>query len=155
MDVKKRLIEMADGTYVEEDTLRIAQKIAEYDPNLRLKYCAAVGSPGDAPYRLVELCPDGVERIVFDIWELDDRVMDKLHEADNQRRDVQGLLDVANQQAKNEEVRRFRELKEEQDGIAEAIIKNNKSVFRFHNPITGDKVTVHENKPVEVESNER
>lgn len=150
MDVKQRLIEMADGTYVEHDTLRIAERIQEYDPNLSLKYCATPDNLTDAPFILVELCKDGIERIVFEIWELDERVLEKIYAADNQYQSIEDMLTKTNEQAKKEQNRRYTELKDEQDAIAEAIIKTDKETYTFDNPATGDKVKVHQSRPVEV-----
>jgi hypothetical protein len=93
MDVTKRLIEMADGSYVEEDVLNVVEKVRAYDPNLRVKYVdPALADPEDPPYKILELCPDGIERVVFGVWVLNELVLERLYAADNARRNV--LFDV-------------------------------------------------------------
>jgi hypothetical protein len=149
MDVKKRLIEMADGTVVESDVLRIAEKIQEYDENLILKYCAQPDSLTDAPYRLVEICRDGLERTVFDIWELDDRVLERLYAADTKHRDIQAMIEGENEKARKDQNRRYQELKDETDNIIGAVLKSDKQSYTFDNPITGNRVKVHQDRPAE------
>lgn len=153
MDVKQRLIEIADGVYVERDTLRIAEKIQEYDANLRLKYCANPESLSDAPYKLVELCPDGIERVVFDIWELDDRVIERLYAADTRYQDIQAMLEGTNAAAKADAKRRYKELQDEATDIAKSIVKSAKDTYKVQDPYTGNKLIIRENLPVEVEPN--
>ena len=149
-DVKQKLIQLAEGVYVEQDALRIAEKIQEYDPNLRLKYCAEYSSLSDAPYKLVELCPDGVERIVFDIWELDDRVIEKLYAADTKYQDINAMLDKKNEAARKDERRRYKELTDEANDIAKSVFNSSKDTYRFTDPLTGRKMKIHAGRPVEV-----
>lgn len=152
-DTRERLIQLADGVYVERDTLRIAEKIQEYDPNLRLKYCAQPESLSDAPYKLVEICKDGIERVVFDIWELDDRVIEKLYAADTRYQDINAMLDSANEKAKKDENRRYKELQDEANEIAHSIFKSDKDTYKLNDPVTGKSLKVHAHRPVEVENN--
>ncbi len=151
MDVRKRLIEMADGSLVEEDALRIAQKIAEYDDNLRLKYCAREADLTDAPYKLVEICKDGAERIVFDVWELDDRVIERLYAADTRHRDIEAILNKENAEAKRDENRRYQEKQDEALEIAQSVYKSSKDTYKMTDPHTGKKMKIHSHRPVEVE----
>jgi len=141
---------MASGEVVERDALRIAEKIHEYDPNLILRYCSEPDLT-DAPYRLVEKCPDGFERIVFDIWELDDRVIERIYRADNARTDVSTDLEAANELAKKAQKRRYEELASEAKEIASSVIKSPKETYKFTEPFSGKKLKVHQHKPVETE----
>lgn len=154
MNVDERLIEVAAGVYVEADALRIAEKINEYDPNLRLKYCEP-GKAGltDAPYKLVEVCNDGMERIVFDIWELDDRVIEKLYAADTRYQDINAILDTTNAKAKADDNRRYKEMHEEALDIAKSVFGSSKDVYKVTDPHTGNKLTIREGQPVEVKQN--
>lgn len=151
MDVKQRLIEIAAGVYVEEDALRIVEKVQEYDPNLRVKYCAEFASLSDAPYKLVEVCPDGIERVVFDIWELDDRVIQRLYAADTRFHEVEKQLDTINANAKDALKRRYKELEMEASEIAHSVFSSSKDTYRLTDPHTGRKLKIHASKPVEVE----
>lgn len=107
-DPKQRLIQIAEGAYIERDVLNVVAKIHDYDPNLEVKVLAE-GGPGDAPYRLVERCRDGIERIVFDIWELDDRVLERIYAADNARNNVLAGVDKKNEAARLDLSRRYEE----------------------------------------------
>jgi hypothetical protein len=143
MDVRQRLIEMSDGTYVEEDVLNIVEKIRAYDSNLRIKYCdPALADPSDPPYKIVELCPDGIERVVFGVWTLDEQVLERLYKADNTRTNV--LLDVHgnNLLAKKEQDRRYREICLEDQDILLHYVKSPKSRWSFKRREDGALVTI-------------
>lgn len=151
MNVQEKLVQVSEGVYVEQDALRIAEKINEYDPKLRLKYCAHPDSLVDAPYILVEQCPDGIERIVFQIWELDDRVIERLYAADTQKFDINALLDGTNAKARKDQERRYQDLKDETTEITASIIKTPKDTYKFNDPVTGKRMKIHQHRPVEVE----
>lgn len=151
MDLDEKLIEVAAGVYVERDALMIAEKINEYDPNLRLKYCERPSSLSDAPYKLIEICPDGHERIVFDIWELDDRVIEKLYAADTQKFDINAILDTTNQKAKDAKERRYKDLQAEATEIAESVFKSEKETYKMTDPFTGNKLKIRQHGPTSVE----
>ena len=132
MDVKKRLIEMADGSYVEEDVLNVVEKIRSYDPNLGVKFCdPALADPEDPPYKIVELCPDGMERVVFGVWELNELVLERLYVADNSRRNV--LLDLHgnNLLAKKAMERRYEEVMSEDKDIIASYLRSQKGRYSF------------------------
>jgi hypothetical protein len=132
MDEKKRLIELADGSYVESDVLNVVEKIRAYDPNLNVKYCdPALAEFGDAPYKVVELCPDGVERIVFYVWELNETVLERIFAADNARNNVLVGLDNNNLLAKQIERRRYEEIKLEDQDIISHYLKSPKGRYSF------------------------
>jgi len=143
MDVKKRLIEMSDGSYVESDVLNVVEKIRAYDPNLNVKYCdPRLADPDDPPYKVVELCPDGVERVVFMVWELNEKVLERLYAADNARTNV--LLDIHgnNLLAKKEQERRYREVCLEDQDILLHYVKSPKSKWSFKRREDGAIVTI-------------
>lgn len=135
---------------VEGDVLNIAQKIQEYDPNLKLKflnpdYPSAIS---DAPWALFEVCKDGQERLVFYIWNLDDRVIHKLRQIDTQRSNVLELVSKENEKAKLEQQRRYQARKEQDIDLIKHVIANPKSSYSFKKD---DKlVTIHEDKPADV-----
>ena len=136
-DHQRRLVELAAGVYVENDTLRIVQAIQEYDPNLRVKYLDPDrgGELGDPPYKIFELCPDGHERLVFGVWSLDDRVLERLWAADTQRHDIPARLAQHNAKVRQDSARRFRE---EQLGEAHemvvAVVRSPKDTYRIPTP---------------------
>jgi hypothetical protein len=132
MDVKKRLIELADGSYVEEDVLNIVEKIRAYDSNLSVKYCdPARADPSDPPYKVVELCPDGMERVVFGVWELNEKILERLYAADNSRTNV--LVDIHgnNLIAKAQQERRYNEVCLEDQDVVSHLLKSPKGRYSF------------------------
>ncbi len=149
-DVGKNLVRVAGGALVERDVLNIVERLHHYDPALRVKYLAVDGSVTDAPYALFELCPDGFERLVFHIWELDERVLEKLYQADTFCHDILANLDKKNQEAKKAEQRRYREEQDEVKDIVEHIIKSPKGSYSFKDK--DRKVTVDTHLPAKVEA---
>lgn len=122
---KEKLIQVADGLYVERDVLGVIASIAEYDPNLKVKVLAGdSGDPNAPPYRLVEVCRDGIERIVFDIWELDARVLERIKIADNARNQVLETVEKANERARLNLNRRYREQMDEAHDIVKTFLKS-------------------------------
>lgn len=143
MDVKKRLIEMSDGSYVEADVLNVVEKIRAYDHNLNVKYCdPARADPDDPPYKVVELCPDGIERVVFGVWELNEQVLERLYAADNARTNV--LLDVHgnNLLAKKALDRRYEEVRLEDQDIITSYLRSPKGRYSFNRREDGALVTI-------------
>lgn len=141
MDTQKRLVELSSGVVIEEDVLRIAERILEYDPNLRLKFLAYPESLHDAPYGLFELCPDGNERLVFYIWELDERVLQRLQSADTFRHDIQARLDRTNELARRDQKQRFIDTRLEEKDVVEHYLRSRKGRWSFKNK-RGDKITL-------------
>jgi len=74
-------------------------QIREHWPELSIQYCE---NPelGDAPYRIVENCGDGVQRGVLAAWELDGRLLEVLHQADTSKHDVQKIMEKGNNAAR-------------------------------------------------------
>lgn len=124
------LVQVGDH-FVEEDVLRIVQKVSEYDENLRIRYLPPdrVINPSQAPYALVERGKDGVWRVVFYIWELDDRVMDRIVAMDTFKQDVLGNLDKNNQKARDTVKKEGEELREEAREKTKAIIDSPKDTY--------------------------
>jgi len=150
-DHQQRLVELAAGVYVEDDTLRVVQAIREYDPHLRVKFLDPDrgGELGDPPYKIFELCPDGHERLVFGVWSLDDRVLERLYAADTQRHDILARLDRVNSKVRQDDARRFRE---EQLGEAReqliAVLRTPKDTYRI--PTPGGMAVFSATEPVKV-----
>lgn len=137
------------GTYVEEDALHIAEKVNDFDSNLRVQYLEEAAAIGDPPFRVVESCRDGVDRTVLYAWQLDDRVIERLYAADTQRRDILLAIDKQNAQAKNQEVQRYKEQMAEAADIAASVIRSDKQTYKLRD---GERLLkIHHDKPVEVE----
>lgn len=141
MDEKKALVQLAQGVYVERDVARIAEKIQEYDSNLRLQYVdPAVSEIHDAPYCLVEICRDGMRRIVFYIWELDDRVLERLYAADTRRHDVLAQVDNKNEQVRRDLVRRYQDRMEQAADMARHVLASHKSKYTIRDEEQGGRL---------------
>jgi hypothetical protein len=141
-EVSDRLVRIADGVYVEQDVLNIVEKIQQYDPNLKVKYCDPDRAEfGDEPYRIVEICPDGMERVVFGTWTLDERVMDRLYAADNLKTDVLANIDRNNRLVELEMERRYTDKKLEANDIMTHYFNSRKGRWSFVND-AGQKVTI-------------
>lgn len=131
-DVKKRLVEMGEGVLVEADVLRIVEKIRQYDDNLIVKYADPEKCDyRDAPYAIFELCPDGMERLVFSVWELDDRVIERLYAADTSRHNIQAQIDHTNAIARKAEYQRFQEKRLEEKDLVVTYLKSPKGRWKF------------------------
>lgn len=135
---------VVDGVQVELDVLRIAEAIHEYDPNLRVQYLEQAGSLGDPPFRVIERCRDGVERVAFLAWELDGRLLERIMEADCAKRDLDAIMTKKNRAAKDELNRRYREQLDEAHEISRSILRSRKSKYTVRMPDTGELITFTE-----------
>lgn len=135
--VQKRLVELAEGVLVEDDVLGIVEKIQAYDSNLIVQYCdPSQAKFSDAPYKIMELCPDGMRRVIMDVWELDDRVVDRLHTLDMHRNNVLVDLDMANQKATAQGKRRYKEEIDAVSDMVRGVLRSPKDTYTATNPVT-------------------
>jgi hypothetical protein len=141
--VEKRLVELAQGVLVEEDVLGVVQRIMEYDSNLRVKYLDPTSFPDmtDAPYRIFELCPDGMERVVMSVWKLDERVLERLYKADNLKHGIFGEMNKRDELARRGLKRRFQDEIEALSEMAADVLRSPKDTYTATNPVTGEKHT--------------
>lgn len=135
---KDQAVLMVDGIAVERDVLRVAEAVQEYDPNLKIQYLAENAAFGDPPYRVVETCRDGVERVAFYVWQLDGRLLDRIRAADCAARDLDDVITKKNRAAKDALNRRYREIQDEANEIAHAVLRSDKSKYSVRDPLTGE-----------------
>lgn len=130
-------VKLDDGVFVERDVLNIVEKIREYDPNLRVQYLdpQKFEDITDAPYRIVEVCPDGEVRPVFSVWTLDETVLEKIYLADNQKHDILAAIDGKNLLVKKDKERRYQEERDEAKDIIVHVLKSPKGKYSFKNPM--------------------
>lgn len=139
---KDSLVRLSDGSLVEQDVLRIVEKITEYDPNLKLKYMPpGMASLNEAPYALFEACRDGIERLVFTIWTLDDSILERIYLADNTHRNVQAEVDKNNAKVKADIKRRYEEKLAADGDIFKSYLKSPKGRWSFRKD-DGSKITL-------------
>lgn len=87
---------------VQDDVAHVVKEINRLWPDLKVQYCPDP-DPGDAPFRVVELCRDNVWRPVLSVWALDNRLLDMLHNCDSYKVDVLAELDRHNAVVKAEQ----------------------------------------------------
>lgn len=124
-------VKLDDGAIVERDVLGIVEKIREYDENLRVQYLDPSSGADftDAPYRIVEECPDGMVREVFSVWTLDETVLERIYAADTKKLDILAVLNKKNQAIRNDRERRYREEREEAQDIITHVLKSPKGRY--------------------------
>ena len=144
---KKRLIELSNGIIVEEDVLGIVKRIQQYDPNLTIQYCDPDKSEVyDAPYRIMEQCPDGIQRMVMEVWELDERVIQRLFASDTQRHNVLEGVDNRNAMVMAGIRQRYRDENAALSELVRDILNTPKDTYKATNPVTGEKHTFRATK---------
>lgn len=130
-DDRGHLVRLDENSFVERDVLNIIEKIYYYDPNLKVQYLEHAANLGDAPWRIVERCRDGQWRTVFYIWDLDERVLDRLYAADTQRHNVLGRLDAHNKSIRQDQERRYEDKRLEHVDITKHVFASPKGRYSF------------------------
>lgn len=125
------MVKLDEATIVERDVLNIIQKIMEYDDNIKVQYLERAVAAGDAPWRIIERCNDGEWRVIFYAWEMDQRVLDRIHLADMRYRDVFADMDAHNDSLRRREGRRFQESVDEAHDLTTHILKSPKGRYTF------------------------
>jgi hypothetical protein len=151
MSVRDRLIQLSDGMLIEEDTLKIVERIHEYDANLSVRYLnpAVRDSVGDAPYAIFERCTDGLDRLVFAVWQLDNTVLERIWQADSTKHDILKRMTDSNMKIDNNSRRKYQEEREEAHDITSHILNSPKGQYSIKN---GDvKITVSDSVPTKIE----
>lgn len=140
--VEKRLVEIAEGVAVEDDVLGIIHKIRRRWPSLVVQYVDVSRAEfSDAPFKIVEECPDGLRRPVMDVLELDERVIERLEAADTHRHNVLADLDAINKKATERGHRRFREERAALSEMVHGVLRSSKDTYTATNPVTGEDHT--------------
>jgi len=144
----QRLIDLGRGVSVESDVLGIVEEIRRRFPVLDVQFL----DPGrfeeitDAPYRIIEHCADGFDRVVFATWTLDRRVIDRIHEADTLRGSILDRIDANNNHLREREKQRFRERLDEAADLAAHVLRA-RTTYSFVNT-EGEKVTLRDDEGI-------
>jgi response regulator RpfG family c-di-GMP phosphodiesterase len=137
-----------DGQIVERDSLRIAEKIKEFDPNLEV-FCLdpELADVNDAPFVIVEYV-NGVFKRVMEAWTLDDQVLHRLHFAHSTTVEelTQKYEDLKKVQY-DRKMSRYKEIKEAKKDLVKHIVADKHSNYSFKDEETGEKVTVFDDRP--------
>jgi len=134
-DTGKDLVEV-QGMLVEKDALNIVDKLRAYDDNLDILYLSpdrADGEVNEAPYIIVEKCRDGYWRRVFEVWTLDEKVLERIYNADTTRHDLMAVMDGRVVDLKKERNQRFKEQLAESTDIYAHLLKNPTTSYSFPN----------------------
>lgn len=138
------LLRMDDGSLVERDVFNIVQKIHDYDPNIHVQYLEYAANAGDAPYRLVEDCPDGCRRVMFTCWKLDETVLQRILAADSRKTDVLAVMTANNDAVRSEQKRRYKDRMGEANDIMVSYLKSRKHRWTVQD---GDKTVTVDDDP--------
>lgn len=144
----KRLIDLGRGVQVESDVLGIVQEIRKRWPVLDVQFLdpEKFSELTDAPYRIVEHCADGFDRIVFSTWKLDSTVFDRIYAADNLRGSILERVDANNNKLKADQKQRYKESLEEAADMTKHILRAG-TTYRFRN-MSNELVTLEDDKGV-------
>lgn len=120
-----------EGATVERDVLGIIAEIQRRWPELKIQYLNPdrTSEPGDAPWRIVETCKDGVDRLVCSVWQLDNRVIDRIHAADMLNPGFLAKIDAQNAAVRLNMERRFREEMDEAKDVVAHIARSPKGRY--------------------------
>jgi hypothetical protein len=139
-----------EGALVEKDALLIAERLAEYDPNLYV-ICLDpnhVDAINDAPFIIAEQCEDGKMRRIFECWELNNSVLDRVMQADTSKYDVLTDMDKINAKFHSDNKQRYEEIMLENAEQAKAVLRSTKSSYTLPNAHGGIS-KIHYNRPAE------
>lgn len=140
---------LVDGQIVEKDALHIAERIKEYDENLEIMCLDPMMSDfNDAPFVICERKPDGSLRKIFEAWELNNQILERIAQADNHLFDLNAKFDSINNVAEKLKADRYKDKQGATTELIESIVKDRKTHFSFKND-EGDLVTIHEDRPVQ------
>ena len=144
-----RLIDV-DGFLVEEDALRVAEKIKEYDPDLEILCLKPeMAGAGEEPFQICHKDSSGVLRKIFGCWELNDMVLERIRLSDGHRVNTIDVLNNMEAQIKKDRDSRYRDLLDEKKDLVDHIAANRRNVYTFRDEVTGDLVKVYDDRPSE------
>lgn len=143
----KELISV-DGMLVEADALSIAERLAEYDPNIVILCLdpARAESVTEEPFVIAERCRDGVLRPIFKCWELNEMVLTRVQLADGTKFNALDSIEKAEAKFRQENQRRYEERMEESRDIVKHIA-GMKSSYSVRDSQTGELITFYDDRP--------
>lgn len=134
-----------NGNYVQvdDDVAHVVSEIRRLWPELDVQY---VENPSldQKPYRIIERTKDGRVVPVVDVWQLDNRLLDILHEADTHKHGVNILtkLDKNNEAVKTALTKSFDGWREVFVDLIKTMGHHQGGTFTFKNPHTDEIVKV-------------
>lgn len=139
---------VVDGQVVERDALRVAESLKEYDPNLEV-ICLdpTKADVNEAPFIICEYV-NGVFKRIFETWQLDDRVLDRIKLADSHKFDPTLRYEDMQKVDYERKQARFKDIMAEKKDLIEHVA-HMKSKYSFKDEDTGEKVTLFDDRPAE------
>lgn len=137
------VVQVDDGVYIQGDVFGIAKRIMETWPELTIQYLepSPFNDVTQAPYRIVELCPDGSTHVVTSCWQLTEKTMEEIHAADMYRfankQELGFKMELDNIAAK-ERIKKAEA--EKNDALTEMVadvLKSPKDTYTAVNPVDG------------------
>jgi len=132
-----------DGTWVSEDTERIARILKDYDPDLELRWIPpARREPGDKPFCVIHHAPNGSHYVVGYFDKCDENLLATIFNSDSTKNDPIAFADAKNAAERAILMKKqLDEAEERQDFIA-TLVKSNKHSFKhagidWHRPFGG------------------
>lgn len=121
---------MPDEVYmqVDHDVANVVNEVARLWPDLKIQYCMDP-SIADPPYRVVELCKDGVWRPVLNVWQLDNRLLDMLHSCDGYKVDILAQMDAHNAGIRKAQAEAERAWRDAAKDVMASVFKSPRGVY--------------------------
>jgi len=134
---------------VEHSVLGIVQEInRRYNGRVKVQYLDPdrFAELTDAPYRIVEVRDDGQEDLIFSVWQLDGRVLNKLAMLDEWH-GISSLERLVQQEKKRKQDKANQRLAEKMEtrNLIKSALANDRA-YSFKNA-EGELVTIHSDKP--------
>jgi hypothetical protein len=149
LDDGKNYLDMG-GVWVQDDALRVAQAVKQYDDNLEV-ICLDPDDPRvkitSAPFMVIQRMPNGTYQKVLEAWELDDRVLQRIWAADQQKNNQLDTLEKWEKAIKDGQEKRYREQLDEANELSLDVLASRASSYSFKNK-SDDKIKLHENNPI-------
>lgn len=129
-----------ESTVVEDDVLGIVTEIQYRWPNLKIQYLdpERFADITDAPYRIIEQLPNGDINVVLQVWTLDRRVIDYLHQHNSHAVDIQAAIERENAKARKAQEAAKAEAFGERRDIIEHAFRSPKMTYTYDDPDTGE-----------------
>jgi hypothetical protein len=148
LDDGKNYLDMG-GVWVQDDALKVAQAVHDYDENLQV-ICLDPDRPGvtitSAPFMVIQRMSNGTYQKVLEAWELDDRVLQRIWAADQQKNNQLDTLEKWEKAIKDGQDKRYREALDQANELSIDILASKASAYSFKNK-EGDKIKLREDTP--------
>jgi len=146
---------MIDDMIVEKGAHAVVERIKDIDDSLEV-LCVDPDTCGfsEAPFVLAEVrqTPDGLRAFkIFEFWELNDSVVERVHLADSKKHDILDIIDKNNKKIRDDLRNAERDRTESKKDLVKHIIDSTKSSYSYTDTDRKAKITIYEDRPTKVE----